>query len=526
MKKPPTERDAASLSPALRRYFFFTAAVTGAAIMIVEILGAKMLAPYFGTSHFVWTAQIAVTLVALAAGYYAGGRLVDHLPRARILYVCILAAAVYLAFSVVFVEPMSLSCMKLNLAAGALLTSTFLYFIPLGLLAMVGPFAVRVLTESVHRVGGNVGRLTAVSTLGSFLGTVLIGYVLIPLLANSLSMYLTSGLLAAVSLGYFVLHDRRGTLKPLGITVFIIAGIVCLAEVRRQDALALAGGEILFEGNSNFGQLQVVQVKDTRQLYYFNDGLLQNTYDADAKRSISPFTYLLHGLARAYTAEIKDVLCIGMGVGIVPMTFAREGASVDVVEINPDVVPVARRFFDCEPERFRLHVADGRQFLHGLDRKYDAIVLDAFLGDSSPGHLMTREAFAAMQAALKPGGTLVINTFGEYQEGRDFSSASIEKTLRAVFRSVRIHGEGAGNGNVYYVASDLDALKTLRGFDHEAVHPAVRIRAMEAFEQQLPSLVERGLGIVLSDDYNPVEFYDAVNREDFRRRTVGWLRRL
>jgi len=526
VKKPTIERDAASLSPSLRRYFYFTAAVTGAAIMIVEILGAKMLAPFFGTSHFVWTAQIAVTLVGLAAGYYAGGRLVDLLPRARLLFLCILAAAVYLGFSVVFVESMSLSFLKLNLAAGALLTSTFLYFVPLGLLAMVGPFAVRVLTESVHRVGGNVGRLTAVSTLGSFLGTMLIGYVLIPLLPNSLSMYSTSGLLAAVSLGYFVLHDRRGPLNSAAVALFVFAGLICLAEVRRHDAIAHVKVDVLFEGNSNFGQLQVVQLKETRQLYYFNDGLLQNTYDADAKKSISPFSYLLHGLARAYTAEIKEALCIGMGVGIVPMTFVQEGAAVDVVEINPAIVPVARRFFDCEPERFRLHVGDGRQFLHGLDRKYDAIVLDAFLGDSSPGHLMTREAFAAMRAALNPGGTLVVNTFGEYEEGREFASASIERTLRAVFRSVRIHGEGVGNGNVYYAASDREELKTLRGFDHETVHPSIRIRAMEAFEQQLPSLVEKGRGIVLRDDYNPVDFYDAANREESRRRTVEWLQRM
>ena len=68
--------------PALRRYLYLTAAITGAAIMIVEILGAKLLAPFVGTSHFVWTAQIAVTLVALATGYYVGGRMADKYPTA------------------------------------------------------------------------------------------------------------------------------------------------------------------------------------------------------------------------------------------------------------------------------------------------------------------------------------------------------------------------------------------------------------------------------------------------------------
>src|SRR5438046_7753961 len=92
------------MSAGLRRYLYWTAAVTGAAIMIVEILGAKMLAPYVGTSHFVWTAQIAVTLVALAAGYYTGGRLVDRSPKLGRLYGGVLLAAIYLGLSVLIVR--------------------------------------------------------------------------------------------------------------------------------------------------------------------------------------------------------------------------------------------------------------------------------------------------------------------------------------------------------------------------------------------------------------------------------------
>src|SRR5687768_18614815 len=104
--------------------------------MIVEILGAKMLAPYFGTSHFVWTAQIAITLVALAAGYYAGGRLVDRSPRPERMYLGILVAAIYLCLAILLVRPLAYWCLQFNLAAGSLLASAFLFFIPLALLAM------------------------------------------------------------------------------------------------------------------------------------------------------------------------------------------------------------------------------------------------------------------------------------------------------------------------------------------------------------------------------------------------------
>jgi hypothetical protein len=127
MEKKTTPDGPAPVSEGLRRYLYFTAAVTGAAIMIVEILGAKMLAPYVGTSHFVWTAQIAVTLVALATGYYAGGMLVDRSARLSRLYWAILCAAIYLGVTVLVVEPVAYWCLNFKLALGSLLASAFLF---------------------------------------------------------------------------------------------------------------------------------------------------------------------------------------------------------------------------------------------------------------------------------------------------------------------------------------------------------------------------------------------------------------
>src|SRR5947207_3708086 len=212
-------------SPRLRQYLYLTATVTGAAIMIVEILGAKMLAPYVGTSHFVWTAQMAVTLVALATGYYAGGRLVDRSPKLGRLYGCVLVAAIYLCGSVLAVRPVAYWCLDFRLALGSLLASALLFFIPLSLLAMVGPFFVRVLTVSVSGVGGNVGRLTALSTLGSFVGTVLIGYVLIPFFPNSYTMYFTALLLMLIVGFYFFTWEFKSNNKS-AVATAIAAGLM------------------------------------------------------------------------------------------------------------------------------------------------------------------------------------------------------------------------------------------------------------------------------------------------------------
>src|SRR5690242_16254614 len=187
--QPPSPEP--KISDGLRRYLYLTAAVTGGAIMVVEILGAKMLSPFVGMSHFVWTAQIAVTLVALAAGYYAGGKLADQSQKLSRLYGAILVAAAYLALTVLICEPVAYWSLDFNLAIGSLLASMILFFIPLALLAMTGPYLIRVITSSVTGVGGNVGRLTAISTLGSFAGTMLIGYLAIPLLPNSFTMFVT-----------------------------------------------------------------------------------------------------------------------------------------------------------------------------------------------------------------------------------------------------------------------------------------------------------------------------------------------
>ncbi len=486
--------------------------MTGAAIMIVEILGAKMLSPYVGMSHFVWTAQIAITLVALSCGYYVGGRLSDRSQQLARLYWAILGAAIYLAITVLMCEPVAYWCLDFNhLAVGTLLASAILFFVPLSLLAMTGPFLVRVITSSVSGVGGNVGRLTSISTLGSLAGTMLIGYFLIPLFPNSITMYATALLLMLVCAGYFGVYRRQ--LAPV-LALALTAG----AGFSLKGHLGLKGQyqsfTEVFRGNSHFGRLQVVNYKDGSIRYYLNDNLIQNTYDPARKQSESAFTYLLAELARAYTTNISDVLCIGLGVGIVPRDFASHGARVDVVEINPAVANVAARFFDFQPNTVSLTIDDARHFLNRCRKKYDAVILDAFLGDSSPSHLLTREAFGSIRRVLRPGGVLTINAFANLESGRDFFAASLEQTLKAVFPGVRMHSNG--DGAIFFVATDHAEPEFVHKQDLAGVHPRAKSDTETAMLRLVNAPPEDGR--VLTDDYNPVEFYDARNREELRKR--------
>ena len=518
MKQRPIPAAAPSPTLGLRRYLYVTAAITGAAIMVVEILGAKMLSPFVGMSHFVWTAQIAVTLVALAGGYYAGGRLADRSQRLQQLYWAIAGAAGYLALTVMICEPVAYWALDFNLAVGSLLASTILFFVPLALLAMTGPFLVRVITSSVTGVGGNVGRLTSIGTLGSFGGTLLIGYVMIPLLPNSVAMFLTAMTLLLVASGYFILCQRKWASAMVLLSVLAIAASL-LARERSRHYQSVTE---LFRGNSHFGELQVLDAPDRYCRFYLNDNLVQNTYDPKSRRSESAFTYLLAGLARAYTTNINDVLCIGLGVGIVPMDFATQGARVDVVEINPAVVPVATRFFDLHPDKIHLTIDDGRHYLNRCRKQYDVVVLDAFLGDSSPSHLLTHQAFGAVQRVLRPGGTLVINSFGHLEPGKDFFAASLHKTLKSVFKGVRMHT--SGNGAVFFAATDRLNPEFVHAPDLSQVYPEALTDTKACYAGVVDAPPPSGR--ILTDDYNPVEFYDAANREAIRRRLAIAARRM
>ncbi|MGH9362273.1 MAG: fused MFS/spermidine synthase, partial [Thermoanaerobaculia bacterium] len=365
-------------------------------------------------SHFVWTAQIAVTLVALAVGYFLGGKIADLSPRTAWVHGALAAAGVYLALMVLVIEPVALRCVELPLAFGSLLASTLLFLPPLVLLAMVGPFLLRLLAETLSGVGGSAGRLSAVSTLGSVAGTVLIAYVMIPLLPNSVTLLITAAVLMALGAVPFLAAGlRRGPGRAAAILVLAGAGLGS-AGAWRDLHPRFQSFEEVHRSNSSFGVLQVLREKESGRLLFLNDLLTQNTYDPARKQSVSLFTYMLHGLARAYTPKIDDALCIGLGVGIVPMELASEGVRVDVVEINPRVIPLATRFFDLDPSRLTIALGDGRRFIHSVHKQYDTIVLDAFLGDSSPSHLLTREAFAAMRRLLRPEGTLVINVFSQF----------------------------------------------------------------------------------------------------------------
>jgi spermidine synthase len=430
---------------------------------------------------------------------------------------------------------------------------------------MTGPFLVRVLTQDVEKVGGNMGRLTAISTLGSVAGAVLIGYVLIPHFPNSVTMLITAGVLVALAAVYFMVWRRNES----AVTGLVVAGLLVAglghSGLRGQfsDTMKYGGltWEVLYRANSNYGELLVIEYRngDYRERRYLNDQLIQNTYDPITRKSRSLFSGALRWLAHAYTPKLEKALCIGMGVGVVPMQFVHDGIEVDVVEINGAVVPMAEQHFDFDSSKLKVIISDGRQYLNQTDKRYDAIILDAFLGDSSPSHLMTKEAFTSIREHLSPQGVLVINSFGESTDKRKFFATSLDKTLRDVFGKASVIVHASGQGNVFFVATrteqivahrrpaapseearermaatvDDDAIRN-EWFDwwrqanqsgpffseHSQVQGELGLAWKKVREE---GYYDPNKGSILLDDFNPVEFYDAHNREANRRGLMNIL---
>lgn len=497
-------------------YFYLTAAVAGAAVMIVEVLGASMLAPFLGTSHYVWSAQIAVTLLALATGYYMGGYIADRVKRLERLYEALFIGALMLLVPAVFRGAVAFWALRFDLAPASLLTAGILFFIPLTLLAAVVPYLIRFVTRSMESIGVGVGRLTAVGTVGSLIGTLIAGYIMIPMLTHEISLFLTAGLIAAVVSGYFLLSGRtvRALLTAGLFILFLMGANIAITSIKADNRYTHVVER--FKKNSNYGRLQVLESRSGSWRVLLSDYLVQNQLDLrNGGKSLSVPPYLLHFLSRYYCRGIKTALCIGLGAGVVPGMLAREGVQVDVIEINPVMKEIAEDYFGFNPGDVTLTINDARFVLNKSKKRYDTVILDAFLGDAAPFHLMTREAFAAIRARLNPGGILIINTLGNFKSKNRLFTGSIGKTLNSVFPHVRIHGVDGREGGVYFVASDKKLQATSFRPDWSTVHPSCLSTVKQLFHTV--GKPDPAGAVLLTDSYNPMPVMDAERRQSLRR---------
>jgi len=500
-----------------------TAFLCGAAIMVVEILGARVIGPLFGVSLFVWTSLIAVTMIALAAGYAVGGYLVDRTANADLLYGAIAAAGVLVLLVPGVKLPVLQACVPLGLRAGAFTAALVLFGPPLFLLGCVAPCVVRLAARCLETVGKTVGCFYSLSTVGSIVGTVLTGFVLIAWFGVNQIFALTGGALLLVAAAYFGGVRRRlaralAVLLPLGLVWAWAPGAAV------GDSRLLASGTRVtlvdvLEGY--YGSVRVLDythgVNRVREMTI--DGLIQGGVDLASGLPTYEYLYFMQYLPVAIRPGGRRCLVLGLGAGVVPRWYEARGITTDVVEIDPNVVDAARRHFGFTG-RGELFLGDARYQLGQPGPAYDYLVMDVFNGDATPAHLLGLEAFRAARARLTPAGVLALNLHGglvDHARG----TAAVVHTLRQVFDNVDIYPSfeplPGAHGNLALMA--YDGLPVRPGpelFSGVPIHPLARPGVVPFARRRfdLPAQAENAL---LTDEHNPIDLLDIGLREDVRR---------
>ena len=487
--------------------------VCGSLVMIFEINGSRIMAPYLGTSTYIWTSLIGVILAALSVGYWIGGRIADRTPK-----VAVLASAVFLAGGLVSVTILLkdvvlglLVSMSAGLELKALIAAILLFAPASVAFGFVLPFAVKLRLSSLSESGSTVGRLYALSTVGSIVGTFLAGFVLLPSLGSVRTMYLIAGTLFAVSLVLAPLVFKPVHFSSIVIFVFGIAATEAIAHF-------MWTYNRVFAVDTEYARLTLFQPDDPKtgkkiQALSNDPYFVQSAVFLDSDELVFDYNRFFH-LAGYYRGGLKNSLMIG-GAGY---TFPRDHlrkypeASIDVVEIDPGMTQIAREYFRLQDDpKMTVFHADARVFLNSAPAgKYDVIFLDAF-GTlfSVPYQLTTVEAARAMKNALNDDGILVANVGAALTGEADMFLRAELATWRAVFHEVKVFKVKRDRGDAELQNLVLIAFK----------QPPVPSPAASDFASLLEhEVINKASGSlpILTDDLAPVEYYNSIAQRHYR----------
>jgi spermidine synthase len=403
------------------------AAVVGAASLGAEIAAARLLAPWFGASTIVWANTIATVLVALSAGYWVGGRLADRDPTLEGLSRLVLCAAGLLALVPFVAAPfLRISVEALDsVEAGAFVGSLFAVLVlvatPVLLLGAVAPYAVRLSVRTVEEAGRVAGRLYAISTLGSLVGTFLSALVLIPLVGTRrtfLGFALALALVAVPALG------RRFKLAPVG--------VVLLLAIPVGTVKATGDARVIWDRETEYQYARVVEDPDGQRRLELNEGeAVHSVYRAGEWLTGDYWDEML-ALPFATGSAPRSVAILGNAAGTTARAYGHyfPRARVDGVEIDQALTDVGRELFDLRGPNLHLHTADARPFLRRSSARWDVIEVDAYRQPYIPFYLATREFFGEVRDHLTPRGVVLINV------GHPSDSDHLEKVLSATMGKV------------------------------------------------------------------------------------------
>jgi spermidine synthase len=464
----------------------------GTGTLATEIAASRLLAPYFGSSTVVWANLIGLVLAALAVGYWLGGRLADRRPDPRLLGLIVLGAAVYVALIPFVTGPIldagarALDRVEAGAVAGSFFGTLFIFVPPVLLLGMVSPFAIRLAIEDVASAGQVAGRLYALSTAGSLLGTFLPALVTIPLVGTQRTFL---GSAAVLALSASVLLGRR----------YLLVALAVLALAAIPPGAVRAEPGLVHEEESLHQFIRVVERDGVRRLY-LNEGVaVHSVWREDSVLTGGVWDSFL-ALPALLDEEPARVAILGNAGGTVARAYGEfhPQAAIDGVEIDPAVTDVGERLFGMrENPRLETYDQDARPFLRRTPHRYDLILVDAYHQPYVPFYLATRDFFELVRERLRPGGAVALNV--ATVPGDDRLERALAGTLATVFPEVRTWPVLRFNHIVLGFAKARDE-RTPREAPDQRLEPLVRL-----LERQLSPPVAPAAR-PWTDDRAPVEW--------------------
>lgn len=521
--------------------------LSGAVLMALEMIGSRILAPTFGSSIYIWGALIIVVMTALTLGYYLGGRYADKFPSFLVMAIILTGAGVWVGWLPFWSSPVSYYCAGFGPRMGSLMAAMAFFFIPSVLMATVSPFAIKLVSSSLSNIGNTAGRLSAISSAGSIVGTLLTSFFLIPIMGVRNIIFTLGFILLGLAILLIIDYGRNSiesqslpseglskSLPRLLITLIIINLVLLIIFsliLPRNSSRFYEQSQILFDRDSLYHHILVAESGSIRNLHF--DNSYQSAMDLEEPlKMVFDYTSYLH-LGVVACPKPERVLFIGLGGGSAPKKFLYDYPSlkrIDAVEIDPKVAEVAYQYFELPDDpKLEVLVRDGRFFISqkareiaaGITLPYDMVIIDAYSESTIPYHLTTLEFLEATRSILAPDGVVVSNIIGSLSGPKSRLLYSMTRTFKSVFPQTYLFPVDLWTGEADQVERNVVLVATMNQeyWNQGAWHE----RAWEYQKQGLvkeevttytESLVSNSLTAemirkykvpILTDDYAPVD---------------------
>ena len=494
-RTPPGDAAAAPRSLPPLELLVFT---VGISTLGAEIAAARLMAPFFGASTIVWANTIAIVLVALSIGYWFGGRLADRHPHLHGLCLLVLVASVLLGLVPIVADPfLSLSVeafdtYSVGTFAGSLFGVLVLVAVPVLMLGAVSPWAIRLKLRSVEDSGEVAGRMYAIFTVGSLLGTFASALLLIPLVGTQRTFLIFALMLALVSV------------LGLGLRWLVVPVLVAaMLALPTGSVKAASEGRVIFETDTEHQYARVVEYEDGERHLELNEGqAVHSIYRPDTVLTGDVWDgYLIEPFA-VRREPLRKMAMLGNGAGTTVRAYAEyfPDTVIDAVEIDGELFDIGEEYFGMEPRpQVRRHAEDARPFLRDSDGGYDAIFVDAYRQPYIPFYLATVEFFELAREKLAPGGVLVLNV------GHPEGSERLEQVLTATLGSAFPHvaRDPIEDTNTLLVAAETPPSAANLRRVAASLPPDLRPLALRTAARLGPPMSG---GEVYTDDRAPVEW--------------------